>query len=79
MDLPKVTSREEWLEARKRLLAKEKEATRVRDALRAERRALPMVEAEGEQPGVSVFVREGERVFHTYSTFARGSEHLVST
>jgi predicted dithiol-disulfide oxidoreductase (DUF899 family) len=35
--------------------------------------------AEGEQPGVSVFLREGERVFHTYSAFARGSEHLVST
>jgi predicted dithiol-disulfide oxidoreductase (DUF899 family) len=208
MDLPQVTSREEWLEARKRLLEKEKEATRVRDALRAERMALPMVEVEkdyvfegpdgeaslldmfegrrqlivqhfmfdpewedgcpsctyfsedlghlphlhenntsfavisraplqkieayrrkrgwtfpwyssfgsdfnydfrvtmdesvapaeynyrsaaehrqagmpwyteGEQPGVSVFLREGERVFHTYSTFARGSEHLVST
>jgi predicted dithiol-disulfide oxidoreductase (DUF899 family) len=35
--------------------------------------------AEGEQPGISVFFREGERVFHTYSAFARGSEHLVST
>jgi predicted dithiol-disulfide oxidoreductase (DUF899 family) len=34
---------------------------------------------EGEQPGVSVFLREGERLFHTYSAFARGSEHLVST
>jgi predicted dithiol-disulfide oxidoreductase (DUF899 family) len=208
MDLPKITSREEWLEARKQLLAKEKEATRVRDELRAERQALPMVEVEkdyvfegpdgeaslldmfgerrqlivqhfmfdpewedgcpsctyfsedlgylphlhekdtsfvvisraplqkieaykrkknwtfpwyssfgsdfnydfhvtmdesvapaeynyrsaaehrqagmpwyteGEQPGVSVFLREGERVFHTYSAFARGSEHLVST
>jgi predicted dithiol-disulfide oxidoreductase (DUF899 family) len=208
MDLRKVTSREEWLEARKRLLAKEKEATRVRDELRAERMTLPMVEVEkdyvfegpegraslldmfegrrqlivqhfmfdpdwedgcpsctyfsedlghlphlyenhtsfavisraplqkieaykrkkgwtfpwyssfgsdfnydfhvtmdesvtpaeynyrsaaehrqagmpwyteGEQPGVSVFLREGERVFHTYSSFARGSEHLVST
>ena len=208
MDLPKITSREEWLEARKRLLAKEKVATRVRDELRAERQALPMVEVEkdyvfegpegeaslldmfgerrqlivqhfmfdpkwedgcpsctyfsedlgylphlhekdtsfvvisraplqkieaykrkkgwifswyssfgsdfnydfhvtmdesvapaeynyrsaaehrrsgmpwyteGEQPGVSVFLREGERVFHTYSAFARGSEHLVST
>ena len=33
--------------------------------------------AEGEQPGVSVFLSEGERVFHTYSAFARGSEHLV--
>ena len=208
MDLPKVTSREEWLEARRRLLAKEKEATRLRDELRAERQALPMVEVhkdyvfegpdgkaslldmfeghrqlivqhfmfdpewedgcpsctyfsedlghlphlyekdtsfaaisraplrkieayrrkknwtfpwyssfgsdfnydfhvtmdesvtpaeynyrsaaehrqagmpwytEGEQPGVSVFLREGEKVFHTYSAFARGSEHLVST
>ena len=46
MDLPKVTSTEEWLEARKELLAKEKEETRRRDALRAERRALPMVEVE---------------------------------
>jgi predicted dithiol-disulfide oxidoreductase (DUF899 family) len=207
MDLPRITSREEWLEARERLLAKEKEATRVRDELRAERQALPMVEVEkdyvfegpdgkaslldmfeghrqlivqhfmfdpewedgcpsctyfsedlghlphlhekdtsfavisraplqkleaykrkknwtfpwyssfgsdfnydfhvtmdesvapaeynyrsaaehrqagmpwyteGEQPGVSV-LREGERIFHTYSAFARGSEHLVST
>jgi predicted dithiol-disulfide oxidoreductase (DUF899 family) len=208
MYLPKVTSRQEWLQARKRLLAKEKEATRASDALRAERQALPMVEVEkdyafegpdgeaglldmfegrrqlivqhfmfdpewedgcpsctyfsedlghlphlhekdtsfvvisraplrkieaykrkrgwtfpwyssfgsdfnydfhvtmdesvapaeynyrsaaehrqagmpwyteGEQPGVSVFLREGDRVFHTYSSFARGSEHLVST
>jgi len=46
MDFPKVASREEWLEARKRLLAKEKEETRRRDALRAERQALPMVEVE---------------------------------
>src|SRR5918994_7849144 len=46
MDLPRITSREEWLEARERLLAKEKEATRVRDELRAERQALPMVEVE---------------------------------
>jgi predicted dithiol-disulfide oxidoreductase (DUF899 family) len=46
MYLPKVTSRQEWLQARKRLLAKEKEATRASDALRAERQALPMVEVE---------------------------------
>lgn len=46
MDLPKVTSREEWLTARKELLTKEKEATRVRDVLRAERQALPMVVVE---------------------------------
>ncbi|GAA4346253.1 DUF899 domain-containing protein [Angustibacter luteus] len=29
-----------------------------------------------EQPGMSCFLREGDEVFHTYSTFARGSEQL---
>lgn len=46
MRLPDVVSREEWLAARKKLLAKEKEATRARDALNAERRRLPMVEID---------------------------------
>jgi len=40
---PKVVSRAEWLEARKALLRREKEFTRRRDALSAERRRLPMV------------------------------------
>jgi predicted dithiol-disulfide oxidoreductase (DUF899 family) len=44
MSLPQVVSRDEWLAARKELLAKEKELTRARDALNAERRRLPMVE-----------------------------------
>ena len=44
MNLPRIASREEWLEERKRLLAKEKELTRARDALNVERRELPMVE-----------------------------------
>ena len=43
MSLPKVVSRDEWLTARKELLAKEKEFTRQRDTLNAERRMLPMV------------------------------------
>lgn len=43
MSLPDVVSREEWLEARLRLLAAEKEITRKRDALNADRRRLPMV------------------------------------
>ncbi len=43
MALPEVVSREEWLEARVRLLAREKEQTRARVALNAERRRLPMV------------------------------------
>ena len=44
--LPKVVSREEWRVARESLLAKEKAATRARDALNAERRRLPMVKIE---------------------------------
>ena len=43
MERPAVVSRAEWLAARKELLAREKEATRQRDALGAARRALPMV------------------------------------
>ncbi|MBB6180981.1 DUF899 domain-containing protein [Pseudorhizobium flavum] len=38
-----IVSREEWLEARRRLLQLEKEETRLRDKVRAERRALPWV------------------------------------
>ena len=41
--LPRAVSREEWLAARKALLAKEKELTRQRDAVNSERRRLPMV------------------------------------
>src|SRR5919198_1604976 len=43
MNLPHVVSPNEWQAARETLLAKEKEATRARDALAAERRRLPMV------------------------------------
>jgi predicted dithiol-disulfide oxidoreductase (DUF899 family) len=44
MSLPQVVSHEEWLEARRALLAEEKEFTRRRDALATMRRELPMVE-----------------------------------
>jgi predicted dithiol-disulfide oxidoreductase (DUF899 family) len=44
VSLPQVVSREEWLAARKELLAKEKAATKARDELNADRRRLPMVE-----------------------------------
>ena len=33
----------------------------------------------GESPGLSVFLRKGEKVFHTYSAYARGLEALVGT
>lgn len=46
MSLPEVTTREKWLVARKELLAREKQQTRERDALNADRRRLPMVEID---------------------------------
>jgi len=46
MSLPQVVSREDWLAARLDLLAREKELTRARDALNADRRRLPMVKIE---------------------------------
>jgi predicted dithiol-disulfide oxidoreductase (DUF899 family) len=48
MALPQVVSPAEWDAARKQLLVEEKEMTRARDALNAERRRLPMVEIEKE-------------------------------
>ena len=44
MELPQIVSREEWQRAHEALLAKEKQATRERDALAAERRRQPMME-----------------------------------
>src|SRR5882672_1456892 len=44
----RIVSRDEWLWARKALLAKEKALTRQRDQLAAERRALPWVRVEKE-------------------------------
>ncbi|WP_105426222.1 DUF899 domain-containing protein [Neorhizobium tomejilense] len=41
-----VVSREEWLEASRRLLALEKEETKLRDKVRAERLAMPWVKVD---------------------------------
>lgn len=46
MILPSVVSRDEWLVARKALLAEETELTHHRDAVNAARRRLPMVRIE---------------------------------
>ena len=57
-------SREDWVAARRALLVKEKELTRVRDELSQLRRELRLPGA----PGVSVFTKGADgRVFHTYS------------
>jgi predicted dithiol-disulfide oxidoreductase (DUF899 family) len=46
MEQHRIVSREEWTAARTALLAKEKELTRQRDKLSAERRELPWVKVE---------------------------------
>ena len=73
MNQPKVVSREEWLEARKAFLKREKESTRARDALSAARRRLPMVRIdkayafEGPHGKVSLFdLFDGRRQLIVY-------------
>ncbi|GAA1878869.1 DUF899 domain-containing protein [Pseudonocardia ailaonensis] len=46
--LPQVVDAARWQAAREALLVKEKELTRARDALAAERRRMPMVAVEGD-------------------------------
>jgi predicted dithiol-disulfide oxidoreductase (DUF899 family) len=48
MNLPPIVSPEEWKAAREKLLVKEKELTRARDALAAERRRMPVMLVEKE-------------------------------
>jgi predicted dithiol-disulfide oxidoreductase (DUF899 family) len=55
MSLPEVATYDEWRAARVRLLEQEKELTRRRDELNAERRRLPMVRIEQD------YVFEGPR------------------
>jgi predicted dithiol-disulfide oxidoreductase (DUF899 family) len=35
--------------------------------------------SKGEMPGLTVFLRDGENIFHTYSTYARGLDLLIAT
>jgi len=73
VQLPQIVSPEEWQAAHEALLAKEKAATRARDALAAERRRQPMVRfatdhifegAEGEVGLLDLF--EGRRQLIVY-------------
>jgi predicted dithiol-disulfide oxidoreductase (DUF899 family) len=48
MNTPDIVSAEEWKAAREKLLVKEKEITRARDALAAERRRMPWMAVEKE-------------------------------
>jgi predicted dithiol-disulfide oxidoreductase (DUF899 family) len=66
-----IVSREEWLGARKALLAKERAMTRALDALLAERRQLPWVKIE------KPYVFEGPEGECTLGDLFRGRSQLA--
>ena len=76
MKTPPIVAREEWRSARENLLVKEKEHTRSRDALAAERRRMPWMAVEKEYgfegPDGSVSLTdlfEGRRQLIVYRAF----------
>jgi predicted dithiol-disulfide oxidoreductase (DUF899 family) len=69
--LPPVVSPAEWEAARQALLAKEKEATRARDALAAERRRLPIVRIDKD------YVFEGPEGKATLLDLFEGRRQLI--
>jgi predicted dithiol-disulfide oxidoreductase (DUF899 family) len=66
-----VVSREEWIEARKALLAKEKEFTRLRDELTAERQKLPWARMD------KTYVLEGPNGKETLGDLFAGRRQLI--
>jgi len=66
-----IVSRAEWVEARKDLLTKEKNFTRQRDALSAERRKLPWVKMEKE------YVFDGPGGKETLASLFGGKSQLI--
>jgi predicted dithiol-disulfide oxidoreductase (DUF899 family) len=67
----KIVSREEWLEARKAHLVHEKEYTRARDRLSAERRALPWVKVD------KTYLFDGPDGKQSLSDLFKGRSQLV--
>ena len=66
-----IVSRNEWIEARKELLAKEKAFTRLRDELSKERRALPW------EPVTKAYVFEGPQAKETLPELFDGRSQLI--
>jgi len=66
-----VVSRDEWLEARKKLLAKEKEFTRLQDELNQERRSLPWVKVTKD------YVFDGPNGRETLGDLFEGRSQLI--
>jgi predicted dithiol-disulfide oxidoreductase (DUF899 family) len=71
MQSHRIVSRDEWIEARKQHLAKEKEFTRLRDQLTAQRRDLPWVRVDKE------YVFEGPRGKESLTELFAGKSQLV--
>jgi predicted dithiol-disulfide oxidoreductase (DUF899 family) len=71
MKMPPVVSTEEWKAAREELLVKEKELTRARDALAAERRRMPRLAVEKE------YSFEGPNGPASFSDLFEGRRQLV--
>lgn len=67
----RARSKEEWIAARKELLAREKELTRLRDQISEERRRLPWLEVEKR------YVFDGERGELTLADLFAGRSQLV--
>jgi predicted dithiol-disulfide oxidoreductase (DUF899 family) len=82
MNLPPVVSAEEWKSAREELLVKEKELTRARDALAAERRRMPRLAVTKEYafegpsgPASLADLFEGRRQLIVYRFFFEPGVH----
>jgi predicted dithiol-disulfide oxidoreductase (DUF899 family) len=82
-ELPAVATRDEWLVARLALLEKEKEYTRMRDTLNAQRRHLPMVKVakdyrfrspSGEKRLVDLFEARRQLIIHHFMWIDAASE-----
>ena len=68
MSLPEIVSRQDWLAQRRLLLDREKELTRQRNAVNAERRQLPMVRIDKDQYHV------GQATYHDRYGILEGEE-----
>jgi predicted dithiol-disulfide oxidoreductase (DUF899 family) len=71
MQAHKIVSRQAWIEARKALMAREKELTQARDALSEQRRSLPWVEVDKN------YVFDGPHGKLTLANLFKGRPQLV--
>src|SRR5258708_12531718 len=71
MESHRVVSRDQWIEERKGLLAKEKEFTRLRDQLSRERRELSWVRVDKQ------YVFEGANGKQSLSELFEGRQQLI--